>query len=78
MSYFDYRASQEIGASDSPFYALIMAAIRKADTQNAARLRMAFPEVHAEFTARYNAPGGVLPTDPEPSRATADPDENVG
>lgn len=65
MSLFDYRASQQISATDPPFYALIMAAIRKADTFNMARLRAAFPEVYAEFEARYNAPGGVLSTDPE-------------
>lgn len=63
MSLFDYRASQQISATDPPFYALIMAAIRKADSQNAARLRMAFPEVYAEFEARYNAPGGMLPVE---------------
>ncbi|WP_029108699.1 hypothetical protein [Mycobacterium sp. URHD0025] len=65
MSLYDYRASQPISAIDTPFYALLMAAIRKADSQNAARLRMAFPHIHAEFQARYNAPGGVLPDDPE-------------
>ncbi|OBB21109.1 hypothetical protein A5761_03100 [Mycolicibacterium setense] len=65
MSLYDYRASQQIGAADPPFYSLIMAAIRKADTQSMARLRNAFPEVHAEFAARYDAPGGVLPTDPD-------------
>lgn len=63
MSLYDYRASQQISATDPPFYALIMAAIRKADTQNAARLHMAFPDVYAEFEARYNAPGGMLPAD---------------
>lgn len=61
MSLYDYRASQQISATDPPFYALIMAAIRKADTFNMARLRSAFPEVYAEFEARYNAPGGMLP-----------------
>ncbi|GAS90488.1 hypothetical protein [Mycolicibacterium brisbanense] len=65
MSLYDYEVSRQIGATDPPFYSLIMAAIRKADTHNAARLRSAFPEVHAEFAARYDAPGGVLPTDPE-------------
>jgi hypothetical protein len=65
VSLYDYRASQQISATDPPFHALIMAAIRKADSQNAARLRMTFPDVHAEFHARYNAPGGVLPGDPE-------------
>lgn len=63
MSLYDYRASQQISATDPPFYALIMAAVRKADTQNAARLRMAFPDVCDEFAARYDAPGGMLPTD---------------
>ena len=65
MSLYDYRASQQISATDPPFDSLMMAAIRKADSQNAARLRMAFPDIYAEFHARYNAPGGVLPTDPE-------------
>ncbi|WP_142271006.1 hypothetical protein [Mycobacterium sp. AT1] len=68
MSHFDYRASQQIGANDPPFFALVMAGIRKADTQNAARLRMAFPEVHAKFHARYDAPGGVLAADPAEGR----------
>lgn len=62
MSLYDYRASQQISVTDPPFYALIMAAIRRADTRNTALLRAAFPEVHAEFEARYNAPGGTLPT----------------
>lgn len=63
MSLYDYRASQQISATDPPFYALIMAAIRKADNHNTARLRAAFPDVYAEFEARYNAPGGVLSAD---------------
>ncbi|KWX25633.1 hypothetical protein AFM11_05250 [Mycolicibacterium wolinskyi] len=70
MSLYDYEVSRQIGATDPPFYSLIMAAIRKADSQNAARLRNAFPEVHDEFTARYNAPGGMLPTDPEVARSS--------
>lgn len=63
MSLYDYRQSANIIREDPPFAALIMAAIRKADTTNASRLRMAFPEIHAEFTARYHAPGGTLPED---------------
>lgn len=35
MSYYDYRVSREIAAQDFPFYALIMAAMRK-DTSSAA------------------------------------------
>lgn len=65
MSLYDYAASREIAAADPPFYALIMAAMRKADTVNAALLRTCWPDIWREFEARYNAPGGVLPTDPE-------------
>ena len=61
MSLFDYRASQHLASIDAPFYALIMAALRQADTSNVAKIRAAWPEVAAEFQARYNAPGGVLP-----------------
>lgn len=65
MSLFDYRMSKKISETDPSFYALIMAAIRKADTRNADLLRAAFPETYHELQARYNAPGGVLPGDPE-------------
>jgi hypothetical protein len=40
-----------------------MAAMRKADSFNIERLRVAFPETYRELTARYNAPGGRLPGD---------------
>lgn len=65
MSLFDYRAAAEIGRTDPPFYSLIMAAMAKADTVNLARLRAAFPDTYREFEQRYNAGGGILPTDPE-------------
>lgn len=63
MSLYDYQYSQQISAGDPPFYGLIMAAMRKADTTNIVRLRVVFPEVYDEFQARYNAPGGVLAND---------------
>ena len=63
MSLYDYRAAQEIVKADPPFYALIMAAMRKADTWNMAKLRTAFPDTYREVEARYNAPGAVLPED---------------
>lgn len=56
-----YEISKQLYSSDAPFYALIMAAMRGADTDNAVLLQIAFPEVWAELQARYNAPGGVLP-----------------
>lgn len=71
MSFHEYRASLAISAEDYPFYALIMAAMRQADTDNTERLREAFPQVYEELAARYHAPGGVLkgeayfPSEPE-------------
>jgi hypothetical protein len=60
MSYHEYMVSREMTSTDPPFYALIMCAMRKADSTNAAKLRAVFPDVWDEFQARYNAPGGVL------------------
>ena len=59
MSLFDYNASKAL--ADYPFYALIMAAMRQADTVNSLKLLRAFPQVHAELATRYDAPGGFLP-----------------
>jgi hypothetical protein len=60
MSLYDYQVSREIAAQDYPFDALIMAAMRKADTLNMDKLTMVFPHVRAELDARYHAPGGKL------------------
>jgi len=61
MSLYDYITSLELGKQDYPFYALIMAAMRRADTDNLAALMASFPEVWEELHKRYNAPGGLLP-----------------
>lgn len=63
MSLYDYRVSQEIAAHDYPVDALVMAAMRKADESNLARLRAGFPWLWDELSARYHAPGGRLETD---------------
>ncbi|KKL05696.1 hypothetical protein LCGC14_2603400, partial [marine sediment metagenome] len=55
MSLYDYRASQRIDGANYPFHALIMAAMRQADTHNSEKLVQAFPEVRTELLARYNA-----------------------
>ena len=60
MSYHEYVTSRQIAAHDFPFYGLIMAAIRQADTPNSRALRAAFPDTYREFERRYNAPGGKL------------------
>ena len=63
--YFDYRESQKISAEGYSFHALIIAAMRKADTSNMNKLKAIFPEVYDEFVARYNATAGVLDSDAE-------------
>lgn len=67
MARYDYEASRYIASEDYPFYALLMAAMRQADTVNAAKLRAAWPDVWDELQARYNAPGGLLPSEVLPS-----------
>ena len=77
MSLFDYEASELIAQHDYSFYALAMAAMRKADSENIVKLRAAFPETYAELEARYNAPGGLLPSDPEARRRDEAADEQA-
>ena len=60
MSLYEYRESLRISANDPGFYALIMAAARKADTDNMNRLEAAFPKTISELRSRYNAPGGLI------------------
>lgn len=60
MTLYDYQKSKEI---DAPFYAIIMAAMRKADSINFEKLRYAFPETFNEFAKRYCAPGGIIEGD---------------
>lgn len=63
MSWHDYQESKDFG-SDPSFYALLMAAMRRADTLNVAMLRSCWPAVWDELQARYDAPGGYIPSDP--------------
>jgi hypothetical protein len=60
MSIYNYWDSQEIALGDPSFYGIVMAAMRKADSFNSAKLIAAFPEVYDELLERYNAPGGAL------------------
>lgn len=64
MSLYEYRESEKL--ERVPFYALIMAAMRKADSTNIVLLRRAWPEVWVELEARYHAPGGLIAGDPHP------------
>jgi hypothetical protein len=63
MTWHEYRVSQLINDQHYPFYALVMAAMRSADTTNVAILKDAFPWVWTELDDRYNAPDGVLASD---------------
>jgi len=59
----DYHISLKLHMKDIPFYALIMAAMRKADSDNIEKLKQAFPDIWAELQKRYNAPGGIIKSD---------------
>jgi len=59
MSLHEYLVSQEISTRDYPFYALIMACFRKADSDNLGKLQRAFPFRFQEFIKRYNAPASL-------------------
>lgn len=72
MSYHEYLVGGRLEAEDVPFYALIQAAMRRADTDNLAKLRACWPEVWAELQARYHAPGGRLPGDTVAAREVAE------
>ena len=65
MSHYDYEKSREVASPDVSFAALIMAAMRKADSSNAEKLRAMWPTMWEELRARYDAPGGVLPGEEE-------------
>jgi hypothetical protein len=60
MSWQDYQESKRLESHYS-FRALIMAAMRRADIDEAARLKAAFPDVWDEYAARFRAPRGLLP-----------------
>ena len=68
MSRFDYDRSEKLYYdSDNSFRSLIMAAMRKADSKNLALLKIAWPQIWLELQTRYNAPGGILPTEAQSS-----------
>ena len=63
MSLHDYPRSLALNSLDEPFYSLIMAAMRQADTDNLALLKVAWPSVHHELMLRREVPLGVLRDD---------------
>jgi hypothetical protein len=63
MTLHDYELSKHISTRGYAWYAMLMALIRDADTDNLAKIEREWPDVVAEFRARYNAPGGLLEGD---------------
>lgn len=60
LNLHEYEESIRIASFDYPFYALIAAAMRKADTNNLGRLRRMFPYVYDGLVRRLNEPLGVV------------------
>jgi len=65
MSLYDYQMGLSVAGGDYPFYSLIQAAMRQADTDNLEKLKAAWPQVWKELQARYKASGGTLAGDLE-------------
>ena len=63
LNLIDYEVSKKLQAMDIPFYALISAALSKADTNNLEKLKSGFPNVWSDLKQRHNAPLGVLKKD---------------
>lgn len=63
MSRYNYEQGKKIACYEFPFYALIQAAMRQADSDNIEKLKKAFPEMWKELHDRYNSPGGFLDSD---------------
>lgn len=66
MSHHAYQQSKELMSKDWDFSALVMAAMKKADPDNAIKLAFAFPKIWGELNDRYNAPGGYIGTEIRP------------
>lgn len=66
MTIIDYIWSRTLDShlDNIPFYALVMLAMRRADSDNMAALEQAFPEIARDLRDRYNAPAGMLESDP--------------
>lgn len=60
MSIIEYQIGCQLAGQDTPFFALVQAAMRRADTENLARLQAAFPEAWAELELRDSQIRGCL------------------
>lgn len=60
MSLYDYERSIEVVAKGYPFYALVMAAMKVADSDNIEKLMLIFPRTYYELQERSHFPGGLV------------------
>ena len=60
MSHYEYLIGIEISEKNPPFYAIIQAAMRQADSDNLDKLKAAFPDTFRELAFRYDSAGGYL------------------
>ena len=63
MSLYDYQQSQVIASVNYDFYALLMATMMQADSENTEKFKAMWPDVWKELYSRYNAPGGIIDDD---------------
>ena len=60
MSLHEYQIGRQLEGQDVPFYGLIQAAMRRADSENKQRLQAAFPDIWAELDLRDSQIRGCL------------------
>ena len=70
----EYRQSLKLAAQRYSFYALLAAAVRKADTDNLALLSRAFPGVVRSLTVWMNTGGAWADHGPDPERSADRPE----
>lgn len=59
LSVFDYQESLRIEIRGAPFYAVLAAAMRRADSENLERLRFMFPIIYTDLERWRNTPGAL-------------------
>lgn len=57
----EYQLSKSVTLLDAPFYSMLCALFRQADSENLTLLQETFPHELDTFKKRVNAPGGLLP-----------------
>jgi len=70
MDEFEFRDGIALWRQGHSFYALLVAAFKKADSNNLEKLKVAFPDEFEIARKRYAAPdSGLLPGEKWPSEA---------